>query len=344
MASGEFKGLIHGMSYSFPTSGTIRVGYTRTNGRGAKLPVKDDQFRITTKVKDDAGQWVPHALDAVLRESHGEEVPGARGAAERKLRRIPVRIVFDRPELNMTEQYAAFTNEGIPVCVGDGQNAKRRASDGSVTSEDCPGSRFCEYGKNARCDAFLRLLVRVEGQNESEPPMILRTGSVNAVTDNRATLEYWSRIFKGRLAGLPFNFVLDAKQTALSRQSVFYFGRLEPAFASATEGAKLLREMRAEDEELGIDRAAAEDALMALRNNGSFAEDTDDGSAQMEDLIVGRFSETGADGETREITIGAPQPQAGFASPTDAASEAIARLNNMLSTIPPDLGVPAKAA
>lgn len=328
-------GLIKGLAYSVPTDGVIRTGYTTTNSRGQRLPVKDDEFRLTLKFKDrNTSDWVPHPLDAALREKHGDPV---NGSAERKLRRIPVRIAFDRPELNMAEQYAAFTNEGMPLCVGDGCKAKRRQPDGSVTDEVCVGARFCKYGEANRCDAFLRLLVRVEGQDDTAPPMILRTGSINAVTDNRTTLEYWHAMFGGQLAGLPFTFVLDAKQSALSRHSVFYYGRLEPRFKTAIEGAQLLKTLRKEEADLGIDRAAAENALLALRKNGTFAENGEDGE-QFEDLLVGRFT-TEVGEEKREIRI--PGAAVGLqVPPAQAAATAVMQLHSLYASARPAATAP----
>jgi hypothetical protein len=326
-------GLIKSLAYSVPTDGVIRTGYTTTNANGQRLPVKDDEFRLTLKFKDrSTGDWVPHPLDAKLRETHGEPVDVPNGPVVRKLRRIPVKIAFDRPELNMAEQYAAFTNQGVPLCVGDGCKAKRRQPDGSVTEEVCVGARFCKYGEANRCDAFLRLLVRVEGQDDTAPPMILRTGSINAVTDNRTTLEYWHAMFGGRLAGLPFTFVLDAKQSALSRHSVFYYGRLEPRFKTAIEGAQLLKSLRKEEAELGIDRTAAEDALIALRKNGAFAENGEDGE-QFEDLLVGRFTTEVGD-EKREIRI--PGAAVGLqVPPAQAAATAVMQLHSLYATARP---------
>lgn len=321
-------GLLNNLVYATPTSGTIRLGYTRKTDNGV-LPVKDDQFRITTKVKDRAtGNWVPHPLDAALREKHGEAAEGSNEGADRKLRRIPVTIVYDRPELTVSEQFAAFNNQGVPLCVGNGETASRRDLDtGGTTQESCT-PRSCEFGKRERCDAFMRMLVRVEGQEETAPPMILRTGSVNAVTDNRTTLEYWARMFRGRLAGLPFTLVLETKQSAMSRQSRFFFARLEPAFKTAVAGAKILADARQDEDAAGIDRAAAEEALLLLRNHGSYAEDTDDGAAQFDDLIAGRFTQE-VDGEQHQVTIGLPSGGV-QQSPRESAAAAMMELNARL--------------
>ena len=326
-------GLLHKLVYAAPTSGTIRMGRIRETEKG-NLPVKDDEFRLTTKVKaPGTGDWEPHQLDDLLRKKHGEDVCGSDGKAVRKLRRIPVTIVYDRPELTVSEQLAAFSSQGVPLCVGDGETAMRRDLASGETSKDVCSPRTCRFGQANRCDAIMRLLVRVEGQAETEPPMILRTGSFNAVTDNRATLEYWSRMFGCRLAGLPFDLVLEAKQTAMSRHSRFYFARLVPAFKTAAEGATLLNEARKAEEEFGINRAAAEDALLALRGHGSFEEDTDDGAAQFDDLIAGRFT-VEVDGEQHRVSIGLPT--AGIQQPPkQAAADAVMELASRLSSARP---------
>ena len=344
MSSAPQTGLIKGLSYSMPTSGTIRLGFVRhivKNGKTIRVPAKDDEFTLTTKIKDDAGEWMRHALDGQLRESHGIDVKGPEGEAVRKLRSIPVTIVFDRPDLNMTEQFAAFTHTGSPVCVGDGTTARRRQDDGSVSEESCPGAQHCSFGKANRCDAFLRLLVRVEGQPETAPPFILRTGSINAVADNRATLEHWRSMYGGRLAGLPFDFLLDAKQSAMSMQSIFYYGRLEPRFASVVEGAQILKQARAEDADLGIDRAAAEDALVQLRANGAFAEAAEGDGEQFDDLLAGRFSEE-YQGERRDIVIHGARVGSD-ASPALAASSAVQQLSSMLAARAYTAGHPGSA-
>jgi len=318
-------GLIQGLSYAYPTSGTIRLGSTRASKRGdrvVKIPVKEDEFTLTTKVKDGEA-WQRHPLDGALRAAHGQEVE----AGVKKLREIPVRLMFDRPELNMAEQYAAFTNDGRPLCVGDGSQARRRQPDGQVSQEDCPGALHCAFGAANRCDAFLRLLVRVEGQSETEAPFILRTGSVNAVVDNRAVLEHWAAMYQGRLAGLPFTFKLDAKQSALSRQSVFYFGRLEPAFGTVAEGAKILMAMRAEDEALGIDRSAAEQQLLVLRGNGAFAEVDADAGEQFDDLLAGRFTDEVGTEKHETRVVGEVSP---LLSPTAAGHAALAQLAKLV--------------
>lgn len=327
------KRLIKGLSYAFPTSGTIRLGSTYTvkrQGKEVRLPMKDDEFTLTIKVKDEAGQWVRHPLDAQLREKHGVDVPREDGTTERKLRRIPVQLAFDHPDLTMAEQYAAFSPQGVPVCVGNGDVARRRQSEGVVSEVKCPGPRYCQFGKANRCDAFMRMLVRVEGQRETDPPFILRTGSVNSVSENRATLEHWHTMYGGRLAGLPFVLVLDAKQSSMSLQSVFYYARLEPAFPDLAAGAQALKAHREVEQDVGVNRAAAEERLLALRANGAFADDASGDEAQFEDLIAGRYSDE-VDGEHRTLTVAArPEPTLDV-PPAAAAQAAVTQLQGMLT-------------
>lgn len=291
-------GLINGLTYSVPIDGVIRMGYVLKR-QDRRLPAKDDQFTITRKFKDASGSWAPHPLDALLREEHGEDV----GNGEKKLRRIPVRIAFDTPSLSISEQFAAFSAEGRPHCVGNGCKAKRRdLATGAVSEVDCPGPDGCEYGQANRCDAFVRLLVQIDHPDAAGGNFILRSGSINAVTDCRTVLESLATMYGG-LSGLAMWLTLEAKSSTLSRQSVFWYASLRPRFADLYEGARLVQSRRQREADAGMNRAAYEAMLTALRNNGAFGETAED-ATQMEDLLVARFSEDTDDG-VRSIKIAA---------------------------------------
>lgn len=283
-------GLLNGLTYSVPIDGVIRMGRVVVRG-DRRLPAKDDEFTVTRKHKDDTGAWARHALDQVLREKYGEVQPDG----TKKLRRIPVKVGFDLPNLSITEQFAVFSREGRPVCVGNGCTGKRRdPASGNVGEVNCPGPDACPFGRENRCDAFVRLMVQVEEADLGVCNLILRSGSINAVTDCRTVLESLSKLYGG-IAELPMWLTLEAKSSSLSRQSTFWYASLRPAFASLQEGARLIKGRREADQAVGMDRGAYEAMLVTLRNNGSFAETGED-SDQIEDLIVARFSDEGEDG------------------------------------------------
>lgn len=68
-----------------------------------------DQFTLTSQIQTREG-WLPHPLDEQLREGQGG-----------KLRRIPIRLLFNDPDLNLRAEYSLFDrNTARPLCVGDG--------------------------------------------------------------------------------------------------------------------------------------------------------------------------------------------------------------------------------
>lgn len=299
-------GLLGGLTYSVPVDGVIRMGGV-VERSGRRLPKKDDEFTITRKFKN-GGNWAPHPVDAALREAHGEED----GNGQKKLRRIPVLIAFDTPSLSMSEQFAVFSDKGRPVCVGNGCKGKRRdistdengvAHAGAVVDVDCQGPDACQFGQDYRCDALLRLLVQIDHEEAEGGHFILRSGSINAVTDCRTVLESMAKLFGGRLAGLPMWLTLEAKSSSQSHQTVFWYASLRPRFRSLVDGAGLIQKVRTAETEAKMDRDAYEQMLVALRNNGAFAETSED-SAQFEDLLVARFTDEGEDGP-REVRIAA---------------------------------------
>ena len=96
----------------------------RRNGK--RLPEKDDEFTVTSQVQS-LGNWVNHPLDETLRKTPGS-----------KLRNIPVRLLFDDPDLNLRANYSLFDRTtGRPMCVGNGETCRRRTSDG-VQTLPCP--------------------------------------------------------------------------------------------------------------------------------------------------------------------------------------------------------------
>lgn len=295
------SGLLNGLTYSVPVAGTIRLGrmVTRNNRR---LPEKDDQFTVTLKHKETAtGQWAIHPVNGTLVERYGTPVevdPQGESKAQAKLRRIPVKIAFDNPNLSLSEQYAVFNRDSRPMCVGNGVTAKRRdINTGMVSETPCAGPDSCPYGVENRCDAIARLIVQIDDESTADEYFILRTGSINAVSDCRTVLESYSKLF-GALADLPMWLTFEAKSSSQSMQTTFWYASLKPRFKGMAEGAKLLKARREADAEAGLDRRAYEDSLMALRKNGSFADHAED-TDQFEDLIVGRFVDDS--GEDRKI-------------------------------------------
>jgi hypothetical protein len=85
---------------------------------GKRLPEKDDQFTITSQIQNKDG-WVKHPLDEQLEPKHPIKT------------RIPVRMIFNDPELNLRAEYSLFDRQtGRPVCMGNGETCQRLTNQG----------------------------------------------------------------------------------------------------------------------------------------------------------------------------------------------------------------------
>ena len=111
--------MIKGLAITPPVLGRLSIGKV-VEKNGKRMPEKDDEFTITTQVQS-KGQWVKHPLDAELRQ----------GEDSSKLRIIPIRWLFNDPDLNFRAQYSMFDHKtGRPVCVGNGETCKRMTAKG----------------------------------------------------------------------------------------------------------------------------------------------------------------------------------------------------------------------
>src|SRR5690606_28207265 len=117
--------MLKGLAITPPVVGRISIGRV-VERNGKRLPEKDDQFTLTSQVQNRDG-WLLHPLDEALRKD-----------AAGKLRSIPVQLLFNDPGLNLRADYSLFDRStGRPVCVGNGETARRMSKDG-ITQESCP--------------------------------------------------------------------------------------------------------------------------------------------------------------------------------------------------------------
>lgn len=248
--------------------GRISIGEV-VEKNGKRMPKKADHFSITSNVQKN-GTWVPH--------------PVAGGVAGEKIRSIPVRVMFDKPENSLNTSFACFNNKGRQVCSSqDGQNATR-LENGSMEQVACAGPEACAFGQANRCKLYSRLMVSVdaEGQWEKDPlaGFVLRTTSYNSTSALTARLSQYAAMNKGRLAGMPCNLVLRAKSTSASMRQAIYYVDLEPRdslMASFAE-ANAYHEMC---EKAGVSLDALDNAVAAGRSRlVDSPEDTEDVAAE----------------------------------------------------------------
>ena len=117
--SAEEITMIKGLAITPPIFGRISIGKV-VEKNGKRIPEKDDQFTITSQIQNKEG-WVKHPLDEQLRTK----------AQNQKLRTIPVRMIFNDPELNLRAEYSLFDRQtGRPVCIGNGETCQRLTNQG----------------------------------------------------------------------------------------------------------------------------------------------------------------------------------------------------------------------
>jgi hypothetical protein len=264
--------MIKGLMITPPVIGRICIGHV-VERNGKRLPEKDDFFTITTQVQSREG-WMLHPLQTQLTE-----------ALKGKLRAIPIKLLFNSPDLNLRAQYSLFDRTtGRPVCTGDGQTAKR-CTDAGMKELPCPSPELCEYGQSA-CKLFGRLNVQIEGQEDELGSFIFRTTGFNSVRTLAARLAYFNAISGGNAKHLPLMLRLRAKSTTLSHRSPVYYADLTLRDgANLAEVVRQGREMAVSQAESGIDTLQFEDVARQGLGNGAFEESEEEAPAVAEEFF-----------------------------------------------------------
>ena len=272
--------MIKGLAITPPVIGRISIG-KMIEKNGKRLPEKDDSFTITTQVQNKDG-WLLHPLHAKLQGD----------AANAKIRAIPVKVLFNSSDLNMRAEYSLFDrNTGRPMCVGNGETAKRVTADG-ITDVACTSPDSCALAKSGGCKPYGRLNVAIEGQDEALASFVFRTTGFNSIRTLTARLQYFEAVSGGHTRYLPLQLKLRAKSTTQShRAPVFYVDlclrdgvTLEDAVSAAISEA-------AASELAGVSIKALEQVAKAGLGNGAFEDSEEERSAIVEEF----YPETGAD-------------------------------------------------
>lgn len=282
--------MLKGLSITPPVVGRISIGRV-VEKNGKRLPEKDDQFTITTQVQNRDG-WLLHPLNEELRKL----TPG-------KLRSIPVRFLFNDPDLNLRAEYSCFDrNNGRPVCVGNGATC-RRVGNAGIEELPCPSPDGCTLGQGGACKPYGRLNVLI-GDEDEMGSFIFRTTSYNSIRTLAARLHYFSAVSGNLLSCLPLELKLRGKSTTQSYRSAIYYvdigvrsgGSLEEAIAQA-------REMDARRRAAGFDQMALDAAARAGFGNGAFEESDEDAAAVVDEFFPAESgdeeSHDSSHGETR---------------------------------------------
>ena len=202
--------MIKGLAITPPILGRISIG-RMIEKNGKRLPEKDDQFTITSQIQSKEG-WVKHPLDDQLRTN----------TPNQKLRSIPVRMIFNDPDLNLRAEYSLFDRQtGRPICVGNGETCQRLTNQG-VEQLPCPSPDLCPLAQGGNCKPYGRLHVNLDESDEFGT-FIFRTTGFNSIRTLAARLSYYHAASGGLLSCLPLQLILRGKSTTQSyRQPVYY--------------------------------------------------------------------------------------------------------------------------
>ena len=269
--------MIKGLAITPPILGRISIGRI-IEKNGKRLPEKDDQFTITSQIQNKEG-WVKHPLDEQLRAK----------AASQKLRTIPVRMIFNDPELNLRAEYSLFDRQtGRPVCVGDGQTCRRLTNQG-VEQYPCPSPDLCPLAQGGHCKPYGRLHVNLDDADELGT-FIFRTTGFNSIRTLAARLSYYNAASGGLLSCLPLQLTLRGKSTTQSyRQPVYYVDLTLKDGVSLNEAIRTAKEIDQKSKDAGFYQEAVDFvARQGFANaqfevNGEEAEDVVDEFYQLEE-------------------------------------------------------------
>jgi len=263
--------MLKGLALTPPVIGRIAIGKV-VEKNGKRLPEKDDEFTVTSQVQSKDG-WVNHPVDETLRKT-----PGA------KLRAIPVRLLFDDPDLNMRANYSLFDRQsGRPLCVGNGETCRRSLAAG-VQTIPCPSPEACELAKGGYCKPYGRLNVRI-GDDDELGSFVFRTTGFNSIRTLSARLKYFHAVSGGQLSTLPLELRLRGKSTTQSHRAPIFYVDLTVksgmTMAEAIASAKAESEVR---KSAGFDQVALDEAARQGLAAGAFEESEEDGAAVVEEF------------------------------------------------------------
>lgn len=311
--------MLKGLALTPPVVGRISIGKV-VEKNGKRLPEKDDEFTLTSQVQS-RGSWVLHPMDEVLRQAAAAATGVASGTGNAKLRSIPVKLLFDDPDLNLRVGYTLFDRQtGRPLCVGNGQTCKRvgtGAMEGSVglgglggraetSTLPCDGPDFCAYAQG-QCKAFGRLNVRV-GDEDELGTFVFRTTGFNSIRTLATRQRYLHAVSGGLLSNLPLELRLRGKSTAMSHRAPIYY--VDLTLRASTSLAEAMLQARAERQtrvEAGWDQAALDQAARDGFACGVFEESEEDGVAVLEEFYP---DDTGEDAASDPVETDVPSSPA----------------------------------
>ena len=264
--------MIKGLAITPPILGRISIG-RMIEKNGKRLPEKDDQFTITSQIQSKEG-WVKHPLDDQLRAN----------TPNQKLRSIPVRMIFNDPDLNLRAEYTLFDRQtGRPVCVGNGETCQRLTNQG-VEQLPCPSPDLCPLAQGGHCKPYGRLHVNLDESDEFGT-FIFRTTGFNSIRTLTARLNYYHAASNGLLSCLPLQLILRGKSTTQSyRQPVYYVDLTLREGISLNEAIMQAQQMDEQSKQAGFYQEAVDFTARKGFGNGRMDVDMEEGLDVVEEF------------------------------------------------------------
>jgi hypothetical protein len=232
-------------------------------------------------------QFKQHPIAASL-DASGDETP--------HIKVIPIKLIFDEPEANLSARFEAYDQEvNRLVCAGDGQRARRTdLVTGKVEDASCAGSDLCPYANSqgVSCSMHVRLKLQIEGQRDPFSVFEFRSGSINTFRTLSAKLKMMHAAFKSKLRHIPLSLVAHERSSAMSNFLPFYVADLQLREGMSPRAALELAEaQRKEEQECGLDFDAMEEAVKTIYANAPLhIDDAEVGPITFERSIVDRAS------------------------------------------------------
>ena len=264
--------MIKGLAITPPILGRISIG-RMVEKNGKRLPEKDDQFTITSQIQSKEG-WVKHPLDDQLRAN----IPN------QKLRSIPVRMIFNDPDLSLRAEYTLFDRQtGRPVCVGNGETCQRLTNQG-VEQHPCPSPDLCALAQGGNCKPYGRLHVNLDESDEFGT-FIFRTTGFNSIRTLAARLSYYHAASNGLLSCLPLQLILRGKSTTQSyRQPVYYVDLTLREGISLNEAIVQAKQIDEQSKQAGFYQEALDFTARKGFGNGRMDVDMEEGLDVVEEF------------------------------------------------------------
>lgn len=208
----------------------------------------------------------PHPIATSLVETPSNKQVG-------KIREIPIRLMFNSPDNNLSARYEAFdTDLNRLVCAGNGETFNRASLiNGETTTGTCAGPDLCEHANSGcvQCHLKVRLKVQIAGQDDPFSVFEFQSGSINTYRTLSAKLQMMQSAFGDKLRHIPLTLKVWSKSSAESEYQPFYCADI--ALANDSTPATAMQKASADaesDRDLGLNFDAMESSVAKMRTEG----------------------------------------------------------------------------